>query len=101
MRDRTYVFRFYRNPDQDDLIFVCLLTLMAAVQAEDVRVSFLFVGDLNCYHQEWLCSTATNSHGVAAIHFATVSGCDQLIVGQTHARHSGSRHPAPAQNRGT
>ena len=29
---------------------------MAAVQAEDVRASFLFVGDLNIHHQEWLGS---------------------------------------------
>ena len=28
----------------------------------------------------------TNSHGVAALDFATVSGCDQLEIGQTHAR---------------
>ena len=27
---------------------------MAAVQAEDVRASFLFVGDLNGHHQDWL-----------------------------------------------
>ena len=51
---------------------------MAAVHAEDVRASFLFVGDLNAYHQEWLGSTTTNSQGVAAFDFATVSGCDQL-----------------------
>ena len=31
-------------------------------------------------------STTTNSHGVAAFDFATVSGCDQLVVGPTHAR---------------
>ena len=32
-------------------------------------------------------STTTNRHGVAAyIDFATVSGCDQLVVGPTHAR---------------
>ena len=49
-------------------------------------LSFLFVGDLNGHHQEWLGSTATNSHGVAAFDFATVSGCDQLVVGPTHAR---------------
>ena len=36
--------------------------------------------------QEWLGSTMTNSHGVAAFDFATVSGCDQLVVGPTHAR---------------
>ena len=44
----------YCNPDRDDRIFDCLLTSMAAVQAEDVRASFLFVGDLNGHHQDWL-----------------------------------------------
>ena len=28
----------------------------------------------------------TNSHGVEAFDFATVSGCDQLVVGPTYAR---------------
>ena len=59
---------------------------MIALQAEDVRASFLFVGDLNEHHQEWLGSTTTNSHSVAAFNFATVSGCNQLVVGPTHAR---------------
>ena len=31
-------------------------------------------------------STTTNRHGVAAFDFATISGCDQLVVGPTHAR---------------
>ena len=31
-------------------------------------------------------STTTNRHGVAAFDFATVYGCDQLVVGPTHAR---------------
>ena len=31
-------------------------------------------------------STTTNRHGVAAFDSATVSGCDQLVVGPTHAR---------------
>ena len=44
------------------------------------------MGDLNGRHQEWLGSMTTNRHGVAAYHFATVSGCDQLVVGPTHAR---------------
>ena len=30
-------------------------------------------------------STTTNRHGVAAFDFATVSGCDQLVVSPTHA----------------
>ena len=25
-------------------------------------------------------------HGVAALDFALLSGCDQLVIGQTHAR---------------
>ena len=58
---------------------------MAAVQAEHVRVSFLFVGDLNGHHQECLGSTTTNCHGIAAFGFPTVSGSDQLVVGPTHA----------------
>ena len=59
---------------------------MAAVQAEDVRASLLFEGDVNGYHQEWLGSTTTNRHGVAAFDFITVFDCDQLVVGPTHAR---------------
>ena len=86
MRQYLYVYSLYCNPDLDDRIFVCLLASMAAVQAEDVSASFLFVGDLNGHHQEWLGSTTTNRHGVAAFEFATVSGCDQLVVGPIHAR---------------
>ena len=58
---------------------------MAALQDEDVCASFLFVGDLNGHHEEWLGFTTTNRDGVAAFDFATVSGCDQLVVGPTHA----------------
>ena len=86
VRQNLYVYSIYRNPDQDDQIYDCLLASMAAVQAEDVRASFLFVGDLNGNHQEWLDSTTTNRHGVAAFDFATVPGCDQLVVGPTQAR---------------
>ena len=74
------------NPDLDDRIFYCLLASMAAVQTEDIRASFLYVGDLNGHHYEWLGSTTTNLHGVAAFDFATVSGCVQLVVGPSHAR---------------
>ena len=72
-RQNLYV-QLYRNPDLDDRIFDYLLTSMAAVQAEDVRASFLFVGDFNGHHQEWLGYTTTNRHGVTALDFATVSG---------------------------
>ena len=59
---------------------------MAAVQAEDFRASILSVGDLHGLHQEWLGSTTANRHGVAAFDFATVSGCNQSVVGPNHAR---------------
>ena len=89
MRQNLYVYSLYRNFDLDDRIFDCLLASMAAVQAEDARASFLFVSDFNGHHREWLGSTTTNRHGVAAFDFATVCGCDQLVVGQTHA-HGGT-----------
>ena len=53
VRQKFYVYSLYRNPDLDDRIFYCLQASMAAVQAEDVRASFLFVGDLYGHHQEW------------------------------------------------
>ena len=86
LRQNFYVYCLYRNLDQDERIYNCLLTSMAAVQAKDVRASFLFVSELNGHHQKWLGSTTTNSHGVADFGFSTVSGCDQLVVGPTHAR---------------
>ena len=52
-----------------------------------MHASFLFMGDLNGHQQEWLCSTTTNRiiNGVVALDCATVSGCDQLMIGPTHA----------------
>ena len=85
-RKNLYVFSLNRNPHLDDPIFDCLLTQMAAVQAHDVCASLLFVGDLNDNNQEWLGSITTYRPGVAAFEFATVSGCDLLAVGPTHAR---------------
>ena len=41
---------------------------------------------MNGHQQEWFGSTTTNRLGVAVFDFATVSGCDQLVVGPTHAR---------------
>ena len=70
VRQNLYVYSLYRNPDLDDRIFYCLLASMAAMQGEDVRASFLFVGDLNGHHQEWLGSRTTIRHGVTAFDFA-------------------------------
>ena len=49
MRLKLCVFSLYCNPDLDDLIFECLLTSIAVRQAEDVRASFVFVGDLMAF----------------------------------------------------
>ena len=84
-RQNLSVVSLYHNPDIDDRIFDCLLTSMADVQDENVHASFLFVGNLNRHHQEWLGSTTTNRHSDAAFDFATVSGCDQLVLGSKYA----------------
>ena len=82
VKQNLHVSRLYHNPDLDDHMFDCLLTSMAVMQDVDVHASFLFVGELNAHHQEWLGSTATNRHCVAAFDFATMCGCDQLFVCQ-------------------
>ena len=68
MRQNLNVFSLYRNPDLDDRILDCLLASMAAVQAEDDRASFLFVGDLNGHYQEWF-----GTYILADINYLTIS----------------------------
>ena len=77
MGQNLYAFSLYRNPD---------LASTAAVQAKDTRASLMFVGDLNSHQQEGLGFTTKNRHGVAAFDSATVSGCNQLVVGPTNTR---------------
>ena len=60
MRQNLYVYSLYHNPDLNDRIFDCLPASMAAVQAEDACAPFLFVGDLNGHHQEWLGCCCTD-----------------------------------------
>ena len=75
-----YIFNLYRNPDIDNRIYDCLLTSMNDIQEHDRKSAFVFVGDLNAHHREWLnSSTETDSYGRAAYNFATISGCAQLI----------------------
>ena len=89
MRKNLYVFIRYRNPDLDDRISYLFTNIDGCVQAEDVRASFVFVGDLlmNGHPQQWLGSTTTNCHGVAAFDFDTnVSNCDPFFYRPTHTR---------------
>ena len=61
------------------------------MSAAPVSLQHMGAAPVGLHHMAMCCSTAhgstmTNSHGVAAFDFATVSGCDQLVVGPTHAR---------------
>ena len=55
---------------------------MAAVQAADARASFLFVGDLNGHHQEWLGSTQLKIKAVATVDCGSIICCDIGAVRQ-------------------
>ena len=75
-----YVFSLYRKPDLNNSIYDCLLSSMAQIQSIDSKSSFIFAGDLNAHHREWLCYVSpTNNHGHAAFDFASLSGCEQAI----------------------
>ena len=79
------MFSVYRNPDANDSIFDCLLTSLAAIQESDNKAAFLFVGDFNAHHREWLSSVSpTDCHGLRALDFTSEAGCEQLIHGPTH-----------------
>ena len=75
VRQNLYVYSLYHNRDLEDRIFDCSLASMAAMQAEEVRTSLQFVGDLNGHHQKWLGSMTTNHCGVAAFDFASLWLC--------------------------
>ena len=80
-----YLVSVYRNPDADDGIFDCLLVSMAAIQENDRKASFVFIGDFNAHHKEWLNSISqTDCHGLRALDFSSESGCDQIIHSPTH-----------------
>ena len=58
---------------------------MATVQSKDAKACFVFDGDFNAHHVEWLGSVSpTDCHGIAAHDFANSSGCQQLVDGPTH-----------------
>ncbi len=58
---------------------------MSVIQDDDRKAAFVVVGDFNAHHREWLDSVSpTYSHGRAALDFANVSGCSQLVAGPTH-----------------
>ena len=81
-----YIVSLYRNPNNSDSICDCLLRSMALIQSSDRKAAFVFVGDLNAHHSQWLGSVSgTNGHGIAALDFCTTSGCSQLVDQPTHS----------------
>ena len=84
-RGNFYIFSVYRNPDANDSIFDCLLSSRASIQQNEIRSSFLFLGDFSAHHREWLNSISpTDRHGLRAYDFSSVSGFDQLVSEPTH-----------------
>ena len=80
-----YVYSFYRNPGHDGSLYDCLLDSMAPVQSDDDKALFVFVGDANAHHSEWLYFVSlTERHGRNALHFCNLSGCEQLVRCPTH-----------------
>ena len=58
---------------------------MAKVQEKDRKACFVFVGDLNAHHRQWLLSVSpTDCHGIRAFDFACESGCEQIVKEATH-----------------
>ena len=83
-RSNFYLFFVYRSPNTDDRVYDCLLESMGRIQSEDPKSVFLFAGDFNSHHMEWLGSPRNDNHGVAAHNFSSLSDCTQLVRGPTH-----------------
>ena len=45
-----------------------------------MRFFFLFIGDVNAHHEEWLGSSTTTAHGRAALDIVSSSDCEQMIT---------------------
>ena len=80
----VYILALYRNPDNDDSIYDCLLENIGRIQSQDRKASFVICGDCNAKHREWLDSNVTDQHGRAALDFSLSSDCTQLINEATH-----------------
>ena len=79
-----YVFAVYRNPGAEDSLLDSLFTAISEVQQTDRKSSFVFVGDFNAHHREWLGSVSrTDANGRALLDFATSCSCQQLVAGPT------------------
>ena len=75
-----YVYSFYRNHVHEGLFYDCLLDSTARVQTVDYKAVFVFVGEANALHSEWLESASSaDRYGRDAVDFCNLSGCEQLV----------------------
>ena len=80
-----YVYAFYRNPGHDGSRYDCMLGSVGQVQSINSKALFVFVGDPNAHHLEWLESVSpTDGHGRDALDFCNLAGCEQMVRGATH-----------------
>ena len=79
-----YLF-LYRNTDLDYIVYECHINTTAAFQESHQIASFVVVGDLNTHYRDWLNSfSSIDHHCIDVLDFATISGCEKLILGTTH-----------------
>ena len=75
-----YLYDFYLNRLHEGSLHDCLLDSVARVQSVDDKAVFVFVGDENAHHSEWLESVSrTDRHWRDALDFYNLSGCEQLV----------------------
>ena len=83
--NKFHLCSIYRNPDLDGNILYCFLMTMATIQENDLKAPFVFIGDFNVHHREWLNSVSpANGHGLRALDFSSESGCEEIIYKPTH-----------------
>ena len=67
-----------RQPNETSAVIVL-------VGDKDAKASFVFVGEFNVHHREWLNSISpTDGHGLRALDFSSESGCELIIHKPTH-----------------
>ena len=92
VRQNLCVYSLYCNPDIDDWIFYCVPAEMALLcrLRLSVPLSCLWVILMAIIRSGWVLRPRTvmvcGCRTIMVQHFATVSSCDQLVVGPTHAR---------------
>ncbi len=67
------------------LSFDCLLIAMSVNQDDDGNAAFVFVGEFNAHHREWLESVSpADSNGRVALDFPNLYGFSQLVADPTY-----------------